>query len=126
MNYFRQLGNKLQNLAFGKSAEADAARLLKKHGYAILETNYRCKGGEIDIVASEGKVLVFCEVKARRNKNYGSALEGLTPQKARKIKAAAEHYLMKNNVAGVDIRFDVVTMDGVEGAQKVELIRNAF
>lgn len=126
MNYLRNLKSKLQNLAFGKSAEADAAHFLKKNGYAVLETNYRCRAGEIDIVAREGAVLVFCEVKARRNTAFGSALEGMTPQKARKIKAAAEHYLMKHNVSGVDVRFDVVTMDGAGPAQKTALIRNAF
>lgn len=126
MSYLRNLKNRLQNLAFGKSAEAEAAFFLKKNGYAILKTNYRCRAGEIDIVAREGAVLVFCEVKARRSSSYGSALEGMTPQKARKIKAAAEHYLMKHNVAGVDIRFDVVTMDGVDTAKKTVLIRNAF
>lgn len=126
MSYLRNLKSKLQNLAFGRSAEADAARFLKKNGYAVLETNYRCRAGEIDIVAREGTVLVFCEVKARRNTAFGSALEGLTPQKTRKIKAAAEHYLMKNSVTGVDVRFDVVTMDGVGAAQKTALIRNAF
>ena len=126
MNYFRDLKNRLQNLAFGRSAEAEAAVFLKKNGYAVLDTNYRCRDGEIDIVAREGAVLVFCEVKARRNASYGSALEGMTPRKARKIKAAAEHYLMKHNVTGVDIRFDVVTMDGIGSAQKTVLIRNAF
>ncbi len=126
MSYLRNLKNRLQNLAFGKSAEAQAARFLKNNGYAVLETNYRCRAGEIDIVAREGAVLVFCEVKARRTASYGSALEGMTPQKARKIKAAAEHYLMKHNVTGLDIRFDVVTMDGDGPAQKTALIRNAF
>lgn len=126
MSYLQNLKNRLQNLAFGKSAEAKAARFLKENGYAILETNYRCRGGEIDVVARDGAVLIFCEVKARRNASYGSALEGMTPQKARKIKVAAEHYLMKNNVTGVDIRFDVVTMDGIGAAQKTVLIRNAF
>lgn len=126
MSYLQNLKSKLQNLAFGKSAEASAARFLKENGYAILETNYRCRGGEIDIVARDGAVLIFCEVKARGTTSYGSAMAGMTPQKARKIKAAAEHYLMKNNVAGVDVRFDVVTMDGAGRDQKTVLIRNAF
>jgi putative endonuclease len=91
-----------------------------------LETNYRCKKGEIDIVARQGKYLVFCEVKARRNKNYGSALEGITPSKIRKIRDTAEDYLTKKKLRGADCRFDVVTIDESKDGTKVELIPNAF
>jgi putative endonuclease len=117
---------KQKALAYGKSAEKRAEKHLRKNGYKILETNYRCKRGEIDIVAKHGKILVFCEVKARRNKNYGTALEGITPSKIKKIRLSAEDYLFKNKLNDVDCRFDVLTIDESDEGVKIELIPNAF
>jgi putative endonuclease len=111
---------------FGKNAEKTAQKHLRSKGYTIIETNYRCKKGEIDIVAKCGNYLVFCEVKARRNKNYGTALEGVTESKIKKIRETAEDYLTKRNLRGADCRFDVVTLDETGNGLKVELIPNAF
>jgi len=113
-------------LAFGRESEETAARFLKKNGYRILQKNFRCKGGEIDIIAREGDTLVFCEVKARKNKKFGSALEGVTPAKIKKIKKAAEVFMLKNGLTETDCRFDVVTIDGEGSSRKIEIIPNAF
>lgn len=126
MGYFRSLKQKLESLSFGRSSERMAEKFLRKNGYSVIESNYRCRGGEIDIVAREKDYLVFCEVKARRTKNYGTPLEGVTPAKIHKIRKAAEHYLMKKKLTGRDVRFDVVTVDESDGSPKLELIRNAF
>jgi putative endonuclease len=117
---------KQKALAFGKSSEKAAEKHLRKNGYKIIETNYRCRQGEIDIVAKQGKYLVFCEVKARRNKNYGSALESVNPSKISKIRKAAEDYRTKKNLHGMDCRFDVVTIDESAEGVRIELIPNAF
>ena len=66
---------------FGKESESLAVRTLKEKGYDILETNYVTKVGEIDIIAKEGKALVFVEVKARKNSRYGDPKYAVTPQK---------------------------------------------
>lgn len=124
LDLFRKFKQKA--LAYGKSAEKTAVAHLRKNGYKIIETNYRCKQGEIDIVARHGNFLVFCEVKARRNKNYGTALEGVTPSKIRKIRLAAEDYRTRKHLRDVDCRFDVLTIDETEDGPKIELIPNAF
>ena len=124
MDLFRKLREKA--LDYGKSAEKTAVKLLRKNGYKIIETNYRCKQGEIDVVARHGKYLVFCEVKARRNKNYGTALEGVTPTKMNRIRRAAEHYRTKKNLLDLDCRFDVLTIDESDEGVRIELIPNAF
>ncbi|MBI5179420.1 MAG: YraN family protein [Nitrospinae bacterium] len=113
-------------MAFGQKAEKLAEKHLRANGYTVIEGNYRCRDGEIDLIARDGGYLVFCEVKARRNRAYGTALEGVTPSKIRKIKKAAEHYLLKKKLSGVDCRFDIVTIDESSGGTKVELIKNAF
>ncbi len=127
MDFLRNFKKKVESLAFGKSSEKLAEKHLRSKGYTIIETNYRCREGEVDIVARQGDYLVFCEVKARRNKSYGSALEGVTPQKIKKIRLAAAHYIHKKKLQGVDCRFDILTIDKSEdGGIKVELIQNAF
>ena len=111
---------------FGKEAEREAEKLLKRNGYKIVERNYHCRAGEIDIVAKEGDILIFCEVKARRGKSFGSALESITPSKIKKLRLAADDYMTKKKLHGTDCRFDVVTIDMGEGDPSMELIRNAF
>lgn len=117
---------RLAALEFGRNAEDVAARSLRKSGYKILERNFSCREGEIDIVATQDGCLVFCEVKARRTVSYGSALEAITPAKVRKIKKAAEVYIAKNGLQERDCRFDVVTIDENGSVMKLEIIPNAF
>ncbi|MBI3793808.1 MAG: YraN family protein [Nitrospinae bacterium] len=117
---------KQKALVYGKSSEKTAEKYLRKKGYKIVETNYRCKKGEIDIIALHKKYLVFCEVKARRNQTYGSALEAVTPSKIRKIRLTAEDYLLKKNLKDADCRFDVLTIDETPDGTRMELITNAF
>ena len=126
MGFFQKVKGKLASLAFGQKAEKLAQKHLRGNGYKIIDANYRCRDGEIDLIARHGVYLVFCEVKARRNRAYGTALEGVTPSKIRKIKKAAEHYLLKKNLTGIDCRFDIVTIDESPAGTKVELIKNAF
>jgi putative endonuclease len=115
-----------QRQAFGKAGEDLAVRYLKKKGYKVLERNYACPVGEIDIIARDKKTIVFVEVKTRRSRSYGSARLAITPHKKRKISMTALYYLKFNQQMDQDARFDVVTVQSVGGMQEIDLIQNAF
>lgn len=115
-----------QRQIYGEAAEALAARLLHKRGYRIIETNYRTKLGEIDIVARDGDTLVFVEVKARRTGRFGAPKWAVTPRKQRKISMLALHYLKTTGQSRAKARFDVVSINSAPPHPEVEIIRNAF
>ncbi len=91
--------------AFGEAAAAD---YLRKKRYEILGMNYRCRLGELDIIARQGTAIVFVEVKLRREGGYASAAESVTPDKQRKLRLAAEAWLAENESEDAECRFDVV------------------
>ena len=111
---------------FGKKSERLAAEYLKLNGYRILDTNYRARQGEIDIIARDGGVLVFVEVKARSSRHFGSAKGAVTPAKQRKISMAALEYLKRTGQTDVRARFDVVAIDTAAGKTDIEVVKNAF
>lgn len=112
---------------YGQSGEAVAVEHLERQGYTILERNYRTRLGEIDIIAKDGGVLVFVEVKARRSWRHGHPKYALTPAKQRKISMVALIYLKAHGgTTHTRARFDVVTVQKVDGRPEVEVIRNAF
>lgn len=106
----------------GAEYERQAGEYLKGLGYELLEYNYRCKKGEIDIVARDGEYLVFCEVKYRSGPKRGHPLEAVNMKKQRVLSQCASYYLMKKGLADVSCRFDVVGIAGEE----ITLIKNAF
>ena len=107
----------------GSEKEELAAAYLSGAGYLILEKNFRNRFGEIDIVAMEGRYLVFVEVKYRRDNRMGYPEEAVDRKKQRIICRVAEYYLIKNRKASdTPCRFDVVSIDGNE----IRLYRNAF
>ena len=101
-----------------------AVRFLKKHGYKILEQNFRTQLGEIDIIAKDRQTIAFIEVKTRRSLKYGSPKTAITLEKQRKISMAALLYLKQNDQSRVDARFDVVTVRTDSG--DIAVIKNAF
>ncbi|MGH8623338.1 MAG: YraN family protein [Burkholderiales bacterium] len=107
----------------GEPAENLAADFLERRGLTILERNYRCRFGEIDIVARSGALLVFVEVRARSSEAFGGAAGSITPAKRRRLVAAARHYLAARR-ADRACRFDVVLVRGTE--QRVEWLADAF
>ncbi len=107
----------------GAPAENLAAAFLERQGLSILERNYRCRFGEIDLVASSGAALVFVEVRARESGAFGGAAGSITAAKRRRIVAAARHYLAKHRVRRA-CRFDVVLIQGRE--QEIEWLTDAF
>ena len=110
----------------GDRGEERAAAFLRKEGYRILARNYRCPLGEMDIIAREGKTVVFIEVKARSSKRFGSPLEAIGPQKQRRMTAIALCYLKGQGWLGMPARFDVAAVNLHEGSETVTLYRNAF
>ena len=117
----------LHQLALGKQGEDLACRKLRRLGYAIVARRYRTRHGEIDIVAMDGGVLVFVEVKTRSSDRFGSPLAAVTPVKQRRLTRMALDYLARSHTTGVACRFDVVSV--VMGDQRpavVEVVANAF
>lgn len=106
----------------GTEYEHKAAEHLKGLGYHILEYNYRCRKGEIDLIARDGDYLVFCEVKYRRNTRKGYPSEAVDIRKQRIISGCALYYLMQKGISDIPCRFDVVSIEG----EQVTLIKNAF
>ena len=94
----------------GKSGEEYAARILRQHGYAILARNFSCRRGEVDIIATIGDIIVFAEVKTRRQNSMVSGAEAVTPGKQRKIIAAALFYL-QGHPCDLQPRFDVLCVE---------------
>ena len=106
----------------GTENEKKAAAFLVEKGYEILEFNFRCKSGEIDIVARHEDYLVFVEVKYRDNTRKGYPLEAISVQKQRTISKCAMYYIMKYGLDNFPVRFDVVGILKNE----IQLIQNAF
>ena len=116
----------LMRISTGKRGEELAAAYLVEAGYRIIERNYRCLFGEIDIVAEEGETLVFVEVKSRRSDAYGDPQLAVGPQKQKKISRISVHYLADRHLRHRPARFDVVAVKLLPAGHRIELIRNAF
>jgi len=110
----------------GKEGEELAAAYLARAGYRIVQRNYRCVFGEIDIVAWEGKTLVFAEVKSRRTEAFGAPQVAVGPAKQDKISKIALNYLSEKHLCRHPARFDVVAVKLLPGGTQIELIRDAF
>ena len=92
----------------GDHGERIAAAYLTDAGLRVLDRNWRCREGELDIVARDGDALVFCEVKTRRGVGYGHPVEAVTPVKQRRLRVLAQRWLAAHDEHGRDLRFDVV------------------
>lgn len=110
----------------GRAGEAAAAEHLGSRGLEILERNYRCRAGEVDLVAVEGGVLVFVEVKTRSGRGYGLPAEAVTPAKQRRLRQVASQYLQERRPPQQDLRFDVVEVLGRPGSFHLQHLRGAF
>ena len=111
--------------AIGDRAEDQSARFLERHGLKVLVRNFRCRGGEIDLICRDGKALVFVEVRLRRNACFGGAAASISQGKQRRIILAARHYLAANAKNDADCRFDCLLLDG-NPEHPIEWIRDAF
>lgn len=115
-----------ERISTGKLGEDIAVEHLAGMGYEILERNFRCPLGEIDIVARDHETLVFVEVRSRRTDNYGSPLESIGFAKQKKLSRVAECYLNRHGLHQIRARFDVVAVKLRISSSEVELIRDAF
>ena len=118
---------KTDNKSVGGRGEEIAVAFLKGKKFAIVERNFCCKGGEVDIIAREGNTLVFVEVKARRNEAYGVPQLAVTQFKQRQISKAALTWLAKHRLHEASARFDVIAiLLRDHEVPEIEHIRNAF
>ena len=107
----------------GTAYEKEAVLFLQSKGYEIIQCNFRCRQGEIDIVAKDGRYLVFVEVKYRSNKKNGTAKEAVDYRKQQKICQVADYYRYLHKLGeGCFIRYDVVAIQGEE----ISWVQNAF
>jgi len=110
----------------GKEGEEIARQYLRKNGLTILQANYRCKRAEVDIVAEEGEILVFCEVKMRTTDRFGAPEYAITLKKQRQVRKAALVYLAEHNIRERACRFDVVAIEQYGTAMEIRHLRSAF
>lgn len=120
--------NRLNHKSLGTYGEEMVAKMITDKGYTILQRNFRCRFGEIDIVARDGDTIIFVEVKTRRNKKYGEAEEAVDYRKQKKIRQVAEYYLMLNYSLSQKCRFDVysVYLDENKNPWEIRVSENCF
>jgi putative endonuclease len=115
-----------QKITTGKEGEKIASAYLEKNGYEIIEINFRCPIGEIDIVAKEKNDLVFVEVKTRKSIALGYPEQAVGIRKQKKMSQLALWYMQKRKIADTNARFDVVAITLIHDNNEVRLIQNAF
>lgn len=113
--------------AVGAYGERLAARYLTRAGLVVLDRNWRCPYGEIDIIARDGDVVVFCEVKTRRGVTHGTPAEAVDGRKVVRLRRLAAEWLAHATVRPREVRFDLVAVISPrQGAPRVEHVRGAF
>lgn len=113
----------------GAAAEEQATVYFQELGWRVAQRNWRCRSGEIDLVACDGETLVFIEVRSRTAPGrYGTAIEAITPRKCRQVRETAEVYLRVHGISGRPVRFDVVaiTFNNDGTVEELKHIKNAF
>ncbi|MFA6301848.1 MAG: YraN family protein [Legionella sp.] len=113
------------HLEVGRNAEEQALAYLAKHGLKLVQRNYYCRMGEVDLIMRDGDYLVFIEVRSRSNQYYGDGAVSITRSKQQKIMKTALHYVQSHRLQDkVPLRFDVLSVDGATGG--LNWIKNAF
>lgn len=112
--------------SLGAAGEEAAARWYETAGFSIVDRNWRCERGELDLVAARHDVLTFCEVKTRRSNAFGAPIEAVTERKARRVRMLAARWLAQHP-GHATVRFDVAAVTvQPDGALAVEVFENAF
>ncbi|HUU41323.1 MAG TPA: YraN family protein [Desulfatiglandales bacterium] len=115
-----------ERIALGRLGEDLARKRLKKLGYRILKTNYRCPLGEIDLIALDGDVLVFVEIKTRKEASLGQVKEAVNKRKQGQLSKSALFYMKSNKICERKARFDVVAVRLSDEKEEIEIVKNAF
>ncbi|HUC97918.1 MAG TPA: YraN family protein [Candidatus Polarisedimenticolaceae bacterium] len=113
-------------IVLGKEGERIAELFLRKKGYKLVERNYRCAAGELDLVMLDHRVIVFVEVKTRTGIGYGTPLEAVESRKQQKMIFAAQFFISAKKLGQREARFDVVGISWAGAQPLVEHIENAF
>src|SRR5579863_4831950 len=120
------VGRLREELPLGRRGERAAEKYLKRNGYRIVARNFRAAGAEIDLVAMDGEMLVFVEVKTRRSRDAGAPEEAVDERKQKQIRRAAEMFATRYRAEDVTMRFDIVAVDASGKRLEIEHLRNAF
>lgn len=112
--------------AIGDDAEQLACEYLESRGLSLLQRNFYCRGGEIDLIMQHGDSLVFVEVRYRRHTRYGRAAETVSQRKQGRVIRCAQYYLTRHRRWNTTTRFDVVSIEGATGHMQIEWITDAF
>lgn len=111
----------------GDQGEADALRHLQASGLTLITRNYRCPGGELDLVMLDQQTLVFVEVRFRRDRHFGGALASINSRKQQRLLLAAQRFLQTHReYQKLRARFDVVSLEGNAGTPTLQWIKDAF
>lgn len=118
----------VKRISTGRAGEEAAVQYIRKKGMKVLERNFRCRLGELDIIARDGRCIVFVEVRTVRSKFFGTPQESVGTKKKQKLRLLAQYYVKFRNLGDVPLRFDVVAVTGEPGGEivKIEHIANAF
>jgi len=111
------LGNRAENLAF---------KFLKQQGLQLRERNFRCRLGEIDLIMQDANYLVFIEVRYRKGNDFGGALASVDSHKQKRLRRAAETYLLQHKLTDLPCRFDILCLTGSLSKPSFDWIENAF
>ncbi len=115
------------HIRLGRLGEDLAVNELKAKGYKIAERNARIYKREVDVIAMDGDMIVFVEVKSRSTHSHGKPIEAIDKKRQGRLRKAAELYLLQKKMKGASIRFDVVTVDYTDNPKpKIEIVKNAF
>ena len=110
----------------GQASELKACRYLEQQGLVLIERNYRCRMGELDLIMRDHEHLVFVEVRSRNNPNYGNPAETVTKRKQNRLLRAAAYYLQRQRL-NLPCRFDIVAISSVNSEKEcLQWIKDAF
>jgi putative endonuclease len=112
--------------AIGDNAERLACEYLKNRGLKLVQRNFQCRGGEIDLIMQHDDSLVFIEVRYRKHTTHGRAAETVSQRKQDRVIRCAQYYLTRHRGWNTVTRFDVVSIEGAPGQMQIEWITNAF
>lgn len=113
--------------SLGAAGEAAVAAWYEAHGHRVIDRNWRCRDGELDLVVRAGTTVVFCEVKTRRSARFGAPYEAVTATKQRRLRGLAARWLAEHPHRSVNVRFDVASVYARDGHEPiVEVLEHAF